>query len=96
MIYHPCINQEGGECYDNVCCGDSIHDYNYKPDPVFYGNGNRYFGVELEIDIGGKTCPNADEILAIANDLDEHIYIKSDGSLNDGMEIVIHPKKNRL
>ena len=79
------------ECFDNVCCSDSIHDYNYKPAPVFYGNDNRYFGVELEIDIGGKTCPNADEILAIANDLDEHIYIKSDGSLNDGMEIVTYP-----
>lgn len=79
------------ECYDNVCCGDSIHDYNYKPEPVFYGNGKRYFGVELEIDIGGKDCAYADEILAIANDSDEHIYIKSDGSLNDGMEIVTHP-----
>ena len=79
------------ECYDNVCCGDSIHDYNYKPEPIFYGDGKRYFGVELEIDIGGKDCAYADEILAIANDSDEHIYIKSDGSLNDGMEIVTHP-----
>ena len=79
------------ECYDNVCCGDSIHDYNYKPESIFYGNGTRYFGVELEIDIGGKDCAYADEILAIANDSDEHIYIKSDGSLNDGMEIVTHP-----
>ena len=79
------------ECYDNVCCGDSINDYNYKPEPIFYGNGTRYFGVELEIDIGGKDCAYADEILAIANDSNEHIYIKSDGSLNDGMEIVTHP-----
>ena len=79
------------ECYDNVCCGDSIHDYNYKPEPIFYGDGKRYFGVELEIDIGGKDCAYADEILAVANNSDEHIYIKSDGSLNDGMEIVTHP-----
>ncbi len=79
------------ECYDNVCYGDSIHDYNYKPEPIFYGDAKRYFGVELEIDIGGKDCAYADEILAIANDSAEHIYIKSDGSLNDGMEIVTHP-----
>ena len=79
------------ECYDEVCSGDSINDYNYKPDPIFYGDSNRYFGVELEIDIGGKESDNADEILEIGNNSAEHIYIKSDGSLNDGMEIVTHP-----
>ena len=31
------------------------------------------------------------EILEIANEYDEHIYIKSDSSLDDGMEIVTHP-----
>ena len=79
------------ECYDEVCNGDSINDYNYKPEPIFYGNGTTHFGVELEIDIGGKEISNADEILEIANDSAEHIYIKSDGSLEDGMEIVTHP-----
>ena len=34
---------------------------------------------------------NADELLLIANRNDEHIYIKGDGSLDDGMEIVTHP-----
>ncbi len=69
----------------------SIHDYSYKPEPIFYGDSNRYFGVELEIDDGGKYSDNADELLQIGNRDNEHIYIKSDGSLNDGMEIVTHP-----
>lgn len=48
-------------------------------------------GVELEIDGAGKYSENADLILAEGNTLDEErIYIKSDGSLNDGMEIVTH------
>ena len=68
-----------------------IRDYNYKPDPIFFGEGNRYFGVELEIDKGGKDSENAEHIMHAANADAEHIYIKSDGSLNDGMEIVTHP-----
>lgn len=78
---HDCYHEDSG----------SIHDYSYKPNPIFYGDGNRYFGVELEIDDGGKSRSNADKLLCIANSNDENIYIKSDGSLNDGMEIVTHP-----
>jgi hypothetical protein len=69
----------------------SIHEYNYKPEPIFYGDSKRYFGVELEIDEGGKNSDNADTLLGIGNRVAEHIYIKFDGSLNDGMEIVTHP-----
>ena len=58
---------------------------------IFYGDSKCYFGVELEIDGAGRDSDNADEILAIANRDEEHIYIKSDGSLDDGMEIVTHP-----
>ena len=81
-----------GECYhDEVDRNRSIHDYGYKPEPIFYGDSHRYFGVELEIDGAGKDSDNADEILAIANKDEEHIYIKGDGSLDDGMELVTHP-----
>lgn len=80
------------ECYhDEVDRNRSIHDYGFKPEPIFYGDSKRYFGVELEIDGAGKDNDNADEILAIANRDKEHIYIKSDGSLDDGMELVTHP-----
>lgn len=81
------------ECYrDEVDKNRSIHDYSYKPDPHFYGdNSSRFFGVELEIDGAGKDSDNADELLAIANKDDECVYIKGDGSLDDGLEIVTHP-----
>lgn len=81
--------------YTVVCdrCNEnsSIKEYGYKPEPVFYGDDCRYFGVELEIDIGGRDTDFAEELLDLANEGKEHIYIKSDGSLNDGMEIVTHP-----
>ena len=80
------------ECYhDEVDKNRSIHDYSYKPEPIFYGDSKRYFGIELEIDGAGKDSDNADELLKRANADDEHIYIKSDGSLDDGMELVSHP-----
>lgn len=47
--------------------------------------------MELEIDGGGEDSCNAEEILKVANDLDEHLYVKHDGSLNDGLELVSHP-----
>lgn len=80
------------DCYhDELDKNRSIHDYGYKPDPVFFGDSHRYFGVELEIDGAGKDSDNADEILSVGNRNDEFIYIKSDGSLDDGMELVTHP-----
>ena len=65
-------------CYDDYyttceCCGRIIHrdyanfDDDYKPDPIFYGDSKRYFGVELEIDEGGKNSDNADTLLGIGN-----------------------------
>ncbi|SEH87676.1 Putative amidoligase enzyme [Ruminococcus flavefaciens] len=83
------------DCYDEeVDKNRSIHDYSYKPEPIFYGDDSaRYFGVELEIDGAGKDSNNADELLKVANSdgNSEHIYIKGDGSLDDGMELVTHP-----
>lgn len=78
-------------CYEREESTVYLHDYCYKPDPIFRGNGNRYFGVELEIDGGGKDKDNAYEICEIANKDCENIYIKTDGSLSDGLEIVSHP-----
>lgn len=85
------------ECYDEECdrC-NYIHDYSYKPEPKFFGkyepsDNTRFFGVELEIDGAGKDDDYAGEILEIANADEQHIYIKSDGSLDDGMELVSHP-----
>ena len=76
-------------CYEDL--EDEIEDYSYKPTPIFYGDGKRYFGVELEVDDGGKDNDNAYRLKNIGNAQLETIYIKSDGSLDDGFEIVSHP-----
>ena len=74
-------------CYDKRQ-NKAIHSYNYKPEPVFYGSGNFYFGVELEIDKGGEDNDNARDILEPA---DGCAYGKHDGSIYNGFEIVSHP-----
>lgn len=79
------------DCYNNRHRHKSIHNYSYKPEPLFCGEGDRFFGAELEIDVGGKLSANADKILRAGNGGTERIYIKGDGSLEDGMEIVTHP-----
>lgn len=79
------------DCYCSRRRGESINSYYYKPSPIFYGTGNRFFGVELEIDDAGEYSDNADEILDEANGIAEHIYCKHDGSLDEGFEIVTHP-----
>ena len=40
-----------------------IHSYDYRPEAIFYGDGPRYFGVELEIDSGGEDDDNAQQIM---------------------------------
>ena len=76
-------------CYHQVSAG--VHDYCYKPVPIFYGDGPRYLGVELEIDEAGESGRQARWLCEAANREHEHIYIKHDGSLEDGLEIVTHP-----
>lgn len=85
-------------CYSCYHTHDSkrrvIHDYLFKPSPTFfpqYKSNELFLGIELEIDNGGEDTYNARELLNIGNRTDEHIYVKHDGSLNDGMEIVSHP-----
>ncbi len=62
-----------GETYCRDCYEDEreesnlIHEYGYKPNPIFYGEGNRYFGIELEIDGAGRDDDFAEELLDIAN-----------------------------
>ncbi|MBR4961430.1 MAG: hypothetical protein IKY52_11070 [Clostridia bacterium] len=53
------------DCYDKHY-NDAIHNYHYKPSPIFYGDeGSLFMGVELEIDEAGEDSHNADLILEI-------------------------------
>ena len=90
------------ECYSgfeeqNINYDDCIHNYGYKPQPKYYGHYQRdlLFGIELEVDGGGEDGYKASQLLDIMNDgeNEKYIYIKHDGSLHDGFEIVSHPAK---
>ena len=87
------LDNDDPYCAD--CCStienSPIHDYYFKPNPIFYGDGPRYFGVELEIDDGGKCDSSAETLMDIANQSKTLAYCKHDGSLDDGFEIVTHP-----
>ena len=52
----------------------------------------KFFGIELEIDNGGNSTSNGAQLLDICNsDFTETIYLKHDGSIAHGFEIVTHP-----
>ena len=78
------------DCYEKLN-DRAIKNYSYKPEPIFFGSGNLFYGVELEIDKGGEYDDNAEILLDLANTGDERIYCKHDGSIDDGFEIVSHP-----
>lgn len=78
-------------CYSTVFSSRAIHDYYYRPEPIFYGDGPRYMGVELEVDGAGEDSGNAREALSIANRTKDLLYCKHDGSLEEGFELVTHP-----
>ena len=76
-------------CYESF--NETIHDYYFKPDPIFYGTGKLFMGVEIELDEGGEDDDNAETLLDIANFNNDHLYAKHDGSLDNGIELVSHP-----
>ena len=78
------------DCHQHLS-NQVIKSYNYKPEPIFYGSGSLFMGVELEIDKGGEDNNNAEILLNMANRHQEHLYCKHDGSLNEGFEMVSHP-----
>ena len=66
-----------------------------NPIPYFTATANAISAWNLKSTRAAKNSDNADTLLGIGNRIAEHIYIKSDGSLNDGMEIVTHPMSLR-
>ena len=89
------LDDDEDDPYCSACAEERsvrrIQSYYFKPVPLFHGNGTRFLGVELEIDRGGEDESNAVRLLELANAADENLYIKHDGSLDCGMELVTHP-----
>jgi hypothetical protein len=66
-----------------------IHSYSYRPRPEFFGSGQYHLGFELEVEARNSSRYHGAEITQ--NMLGSRAYMKDDGSLNDGFEIVTHP-----
>ena len=73
----------------NVLLGQ-IREYSYKPDPVFYGKTDLFFGQEFEFEF-----VNAQDLMGFIRDLmplQAFVYLKVDGSLTwPAVEVVTHP-----
>lgn len=93
--YHH-IDDEGmcdgcGYC-EGRCCNCHRHsrlvrNYSYKPEPVFHGAGPLFMGLELEIE-----CDNVSQTAQLVTErLGDLAYLKDDGSISCGFEIVTHP-----
>lgn len=84
-----CRDSDSGRCCRAYRSGGSIHDYSCKPSPMFKGTSkhNMYLGFELETELrdveGGARFASSN--------LDGIAYLKHDGSISHGFEIVTHP-----
>lgn len=88
----------GGDGRCQSCCGNDssrvINDYSYRPHAIFHPSraecdATRAYGVELEVEsVSGSLEDNAEEVQELTGDF---AYLKYDGSLNNGFEIVSHP-----
>ncbi len=94
------VSEGQTEC--RTCSTRTIREYSYKPNPKYRqlssggettNSQNRYYGIELEVE---NPSASVDELGEFAGTIarkmsDGLIYVKRDGSLNNGFEIVTHP-----
>ncbi|NKX91604.1 hypothetical protein HGA10_30425 [Nocardia coubleae] len=66
-----------------------VHDSHYTPEPIFHGQGPLFLGMELEV----RTTVHGyeDSVVTANNHLDGLGYLKYDGSISCGFEMVTHP-----
>ncbi len=76
----------------------TIHDYSYRPDPIFRSSEDEYtrlyFGIEIETEVRGGNYTDrkmAAEYAQQQLEVYDLAYLKSDGSLECGFEVVSHP-----
>lgn len=67
-----------------------IRGYHSRPDLKFFGEGPKYFGLELECD-GSCADGSEDDVRAIFEGHMDRFYFNSDGSLSHGFEAITHP-----
>lgn len=90
---YPCDCRESnpieGKCCRGYRASGTIHDYSCKPAPIFKGVSKHkmYLGFELETEMRRVD----DGSLFASSALQGIAYLKHDGSISSGFEIVTHP-----
>jgi hypothetical protein len=95
LFYWQCIHCNAWN-RDNDNCGNhcrdedtnSVHDYSYKPRPMFHGVGPLFLGAEIEIQ---TPCDEARPVEIAITHLGSLGYLKEDSTIDGGFEIVTHP-----
>ena len=67
-----------------------IRGYHKRPELKFFGEGPKFFGLELECD-GSDADGSEDDVRAIFKNHMDRFYFNSDGSLSHGFEAITHP-----
>lgn len=102
-----CEDHEEFESYSDNCGDNNsysrtdhatiLKSYNYKPEPVFHGTDKHglFIGIELEIESPDGNSKQSKDANAYAHQELElghnYAYMKQDGSLDTGFEIVTYP-----
>lgn len=81
---HDCSSSEYNENYSSY-----IHSYSYRPQTHFFGHAKYHMGFELEVEARNTSRSEGAELAY--EQIGERGYLKEDGSLSDGFEIVTHP-----
>lgn len=88
---HGCYESSENHCVE-VEDVEEIQHFDYKPEPNFHGDSEKakhvHLGFELEVE-----CNYIDRSAHVFSNFDVSglIYLKSDGSIDHGFEIVTHP-----
>lgn len=102
LAYVPCFECEtmkhraSPRCWSCGSDGRLIRQHSYKPTPRFMrldplDTSSVFMGFELEADLGGNTEDHVRRIGFGQGELRKQFYIKLDGSVRDGIEVVSHP-----
>lgn len=77
----------------HVCEYATIKEWDYKPSPVFFGHrgATYHLGLELEVENTRGEYDTEDTAEEVQQKLGDHAYLKHDGSISEGFEIVTHP-----
>jgi hypothetical protein len=92
-------NEPDSDCDDSSYGSEYISQWDFRPMPLFHRTTSDetnikkkvlYLGVELEVDNGSSHYELAEDLQQFS-DNGRKFYLKTDGSLNCGIEIVSHP-----